>query len=73
MKYTIKIDKETCIACGVCYNTDPNHFEGDKEGNSRVIDGSTKGVSNGTFNDGLSDDARRAELSCPVTAITVKE
>jgi ferredoxin len=73
LKYTIEVDIENCITCGVCYGTDPNHFEGDKEGKSRIINGSTNGVSNGTFDDGLIADAKRAELSCPVTAITVKE
>jgi ferredoxin len=38
-----------------------------------VLNGSTKGISNGTFDDGLIEDARRAESSCPATAITVKE
>jgi ferredoxin len=71
--YSIEVDREGCIACSVCYSTDPTHFEGDTEGKSRVVNGSTNGVSNGVFNDGLIDDARRAESSCPVTAITVKE
>jgi len=71
--YSIEVDREACIACSVCYATDPNHFEGDSEGKSRVLNGSTNGVSTGTFDDGLIDDARRAESSCPVTAITVKQ
>jgi ferredoxin len=27
MKYTIEVDRDTCIACSVCYGTDPTHFE----------------------------------------------
>ena len=73
MKYTIEVDRGSCIACGVCYVTDPNHFEGDSEGKSRVLNGSSNGVSRGTFDDGLVDDAKSAESSCPVTAITVEE
>ena len=72
MKYTIEVDRERCIACGACYGAEPNHFEGDSEGKSRVLNGSTNGVSSGTFDDGFIDDARGAEASCPVTAITVK-
>ena len=71
--YSIEVDRENCIACSVCYGTDPNHFEGDSEGKSKILNGSTNGVSTGTFDDGLIDDARRAESSCPVTAITVKQ
>jgi ferredoxin len=73
LKYTIEVDRENCIACGVCYGTDPNHFEGDSDGKSRVLTGSTNGVSKGAFDDGLIEDARRAESSCPVTTITVRE
>ena len=73
MKYTVGVDREACIACAVCYSTDPNHFEGDADGKSRVVGGTTNGSSSGVFDDGLIDDARRAESSCPVTAITVKE
>lgn len=72
MNYTIEVDRETCIACGVCYGTDPTHFEGDSEGRSRVLGGEGDSKSTGSFGDGLSDDARRAADSCPVSAITVK-
>ena len=72
MKYSIEIDREGCIACAACYNTDPAHFEGDSEGKSRVLSGTTNGTSIGTFDDGLIEDARRAEASCPVSVITIK-
>ncbi len=72
MNYTIEVDREICIACGVCYGTDPTHFEGDSEGRSRVLGGEGDGKSTGSFGDGLRDDARRAADSCPVSAITVK-
>lgn len=72
MKYTIEVDRENCIACGVCYGTDPNHFEGDADGKSRVHGGTTDGVSVGTFDDDLGDDAKRAADACPVSVITLK-
>ena len=71
MKYTIEVDREACIACGVCYGTDPNHYEGDTEGKSRVSRGESNGKSTGSFEDDLKDDAQRAADSCPVTAITI--
>ena len=73
MKYTITVDRDGCIACGMCYGTDPRHFVGDADGKSIVMGGTSNGSSKGTFDDGLIDDARRAESSCPVTVITVQE
>ncbi len=72
MAYTIEVDRETCIACSVCYSTDPRHFESDPEGKSKVIGGTSNGTSKGSFDDGLEADARRAEASCPVSAIAIK-
>lgn len=71
MKYTIEVDRDTCIACGVCYGTDPNHYESDAEGKSYVHDGKKNGTSTGSFDDDLRDDAQRAADSCPVTVITI--
>jgi ferredoxin len=71
MSYTVRVDREACIACSVCYSTDPRHFEGDAEGKSKVMGGTSNGESVGTFNDGLQDDAQRAADSCPVTAISI--
>jgi ferredoxin len=71
MSYKVEIDRETCIACGVCYGTDPSHFEGDSESKSKVIGGKSNGKSVGTFDDGAKDDAQRAADSCPVLAITI--
>ncbi len=71
MKYTIEVDRDTCIACGVCYGTDPSHYESDSAGKSQVIGGTTNGTSVGSFED-QKEDAQRAADSCPVTAITIK-
>jgi ferredoxin len=71
MSYTIEIDREACIACGVCYNTDPTHYTSDDERKSKVVGGASNGKSLGDFNDGLKDDSERAAVSCPVSAITV--
>ena len=71
MSYIIEIDRENCIACGVCYNTDPAHYTNDDEGKSKVLGGITNGKSLGNFNDDLMDDAKRAANYCPVSAITL--
>jgi ferredoxin len=71
MSYKIEVDREACIACGVCYGTDPAHYEGDSESKSQVIGGKGNGKSIGSFDDGAKTDAQRAADSCPVTAITI--
>jgi ferredoxin len=72
LKYIIEVDRQTCIACGVCYSTDATHFEGNENGKSQVIGGETNGKTNGIFNDELRNDAQRAVDSCPVSAITIE-
>jgi ferredoxin len=72
MKYTVEIDREECIACGVCYSTDTSHFESDSDGKSLVISGKTNGKLIGSFNDELQEEAQRATDSCPTKAISIK-
>ena len=73
MKYSIEVNRETCLACGSCYSIDSDHYEGDDEGKARVKGGTTNGVSRGTFDDNLIDDAKSAGSACCVNAITVNE
>jgi len=49
MKYTVEVDRENCIACAACYGINPNHFEGDADGKSRVVGGITNSSSSGAF------------------------
>ena len=69
MKYKIKVDRAICIACGVCYSTDPTHFESSDEGKSKVVGGTSNGDSLGSFDDDKIDDAKVAAAACPVSAI----
>ncbi len=71
MKFRVEVDREGCIACATCYTLDPAHFEGDSEGKSRVVGGSSNGKSEGTFEDEKLKDAQEAERACPVSVITV--
>jgi ferredoxin len=72
MKYCVEVDRNTCIACGVCYSTDPSHFESDAVGKSLVVGGISNGKSKGLFTDELQEDAQRATDSCPIRAISIK-
>lgn len=74
VKYKIEIDREGCIACGVCYTLDPSHYDSDEEGKSKVVGGKTDASkSSGVFEDEEIDVVREAEVSCPVSVIVVTE
>ncbi|NHV99889.1 MAG: ferredoxin [Thaumarchaeota archaeon] len=73
-KYRVKVDKDTCIACGVCYSTCPDVFEPDEENRSQVVSkyrSSSRG-SEGIIDDSVADCAQSARDTCPVQAITVE-
>ena len=67
----MEVKREGCIACGTCYTLDPIHYTSDETGKSKVVDGTSNGVSVGTFDDGKIEDARAAEVACPVSVIIV--
>ena len=73
IKYRVEINRETCIACGVCYVTDTIHFEEDAEGKAKVVNGTNNSVSIGNFNDEIIGDVQKIAENCPVNAISVLE
>lgn len=74
MKYRIKVDKETCIADGVCFSMDPDHYVEDDEGKADVAGGKTEDeVSVGEFDDDGFEEAKDAADACPVEAIEVEQ
>ena len=72
MSVDVKIDQDTCIACGICYETCPEVYESDDDGTSQLVeDYRTDDVSTGEVPDDLKDCAEEGEESCPVDAIEV--
>ena len=73
-RYKIDIDRELCIACGICYMLDPSHFELDEEGKPKVAGGRTDALKSfGVFEDEEIQVAEEAEALCPMTAIATNE
>ncbi|MGL5352800.1 MAG: ferredoxin [Clostridium sp.] len=57
-----KVDKDACIGCALCPSICPEIFEMDYDG---------KAVAKATVPQGKEDEARDAESSCPVNAISI--
>jgi ferredoxin len=76
-QYRVKVDKDTCIACGVCYSTCPEVFEPDDDGKSQVISkyrsSLSQSMSEGIIDDSVAGCAESARDTCPVQAITVEK
>jgi len=59
------VDKDTCIACGLCPSICPECFDMQDDGKAGAI---VEDVP-----DGSEDSAKEAEESCPVDAIVIEE
>lgn len=60
-----KVDKDTCIACGLCPSICPECFDMQDDGKAGAIVDEVP--------EGAVDTAKEAEESCPVNAIEVEE
>lgn len=60
-----KVDKDTCIACGLCPSICPECFDMEDDGKAGAIVDEVP--------EGAIDSAKEAEESCPVDAIEVEE
>ena len=58
------VDKDICIGCGLCPSICDAVFEMDDDGKSKVIVDEVPAE--------CEDDAKEAEASCPVNAISVE-
>ncbi|MGL5086516.1 MAG: ferredoxin [Clostridium sp.] len=58
-----KVDKDSCIGCALCPSICPEVFEMDDDG---------KAMAKATVPQGKEDEARDAESSCPVNAISIE-
>ncbi len=73
----VVVDKETCIACGVCWALAPDIFELDPvTGKTRIRDPYRKNddekQSTGEIPDNLVEAAKNAAASCPTGSIKVE-
>lgn len=55
----VKVDKDTCIGCGLCSSLCPETFQMDLDGKAEAINGD------------VTECAKNAAESCPVGAISV--
>lgn len=60
-----RVDKETCIGCGLCASTSPDVYEMGDDGKAQEI---SEAVA-----EGAESSAQEAADSCPVSAITIDE
>lgn len=72
----VAVNKETCIACGVCWALAPDLFELDPTtGKTRIREPYVKNddetKSEGEIPEGLVEVARNAASACPTASITV--
>ncbi|MGQ9479696.1 MAG: ferredoxin [Thermoproteota archaeon] len=76
-RYKVSVNKDSCIACGVCYSTCPEVFEPDDEGKSQIVSkyraSISQSVSEGIVENSAADCARSAMETCPVQAISIEE
>lgn len=73
----IRVDKDTCIACGVCWALAPDVFELDPAtGKTRIrepyvkSDGEKESV--GEIPDTLVETVKNAASSCPTSSIVIE-
>uniref|UniRef100_A0A7C2VNR4 Ferredoxin n=1 Tax=Ignisphaera aggregans TaxID=334771 RepID=A0A7C2VNR4_9CREN len=73
----VTVNKELCIACGVCWSLAPDVFEMDPSGGKTKIKApyvakDDDKSSEGNIPDNLVEAAKNAASSCPVGAINVE-
>ncbi len=67
----VTIDQDSCIACGMCYNTCPEVYEDDGSGTAQIVEEYRETPSEGYFPDDIECTQDGAD-SCPVDAIKLE-
>ncbi|HHU20279.1 MAG TPA: ferredoxin [Bacilli bacterium] len=70
MAHFTYVDKETCIACGLCGALAPEIYDYDDEGIAYVLLDNNTGQAE--IPDDLVDDMKDAHESCPTESIKIK-
>jgi len=69
----VRVDKDTCIACGACGASAPDIFDYDDEGLAHVIYGGDDNRGITEIPEDLYDDLQDALDGCPTDSIKVSE
>lgn len=67
----VTIDQDTCIACGMCYNTCPDVYEDDGSGTAQLVEEYRDTPDEGYIPDDITCTQDGAD-SCPVDAIKLE-
>ncbi len=72
--FKVVVDRDACIACGVCASTCPDVFEmSPDDGKSRIVESLRAGSESvGNVPDELRGCVENAASSCPVGAIRIE-
>jgi ferredoxin len=75
-KIDVRIDRDECIMCGVCWSVCPEFYEeSDEDGLSQVVEEYRVGddLSHGKASQDLEDCVEEGADGCPVAIIHVEE
>ncbi len=73
-KFKVKVNKDTCIGCGVCASIAPEIFEiKDMKSNLVGMESITTGIQEKEISNDLVIKAKEAESACPTKSISVEE
>ncbi len=75
-KYKVIIDRDACIACGVCASLCPDVFElSSEDGKSQIVESLREAgnIGVGIIDENLKECVSNAADSCPVGAIKIEE
>ncbi len=74
MGYKVRLNKDTCIACGMCASIAPQIFEmGKVKSNLVGLEDKDSGIQERLLKDDEVEIAKEAEKTCPTSSISVIE